>query len=303
MLDINYTYDMELHQIRHFVSVAETGSFTKGAQRSAVSQPALSASIAKLERELDVKLFDRRHQRVVLTKAGEMFLNTAQSVLLACNSVKLELKKSRTPKVLRLGVLRTLSSAKISKLLSAFRRAYPVFVIEVFDGSRAELAKRLGDRKLDLVLTSLDNRPASSQTIQLFSEPYVLAVSNDHRFSKEGSIKLTDLNGEAFILRTCCETFDETTKALAERGVKTRLAYRTDQDERALFLVSAGIGMALIPSLYEMEGVAHVPISDFAISRSIGLNWNPDSAAEGMQQFITFASSHDWWSSLPLRRL
>jgi DNA-binding transcriptional LysR family regulator len=159
---------MELHQIRHFVSVAETGSFTKGAQRAAVSQPALSASIAKLERELDVKLLDRRHQRVVLTKAGEVFLNTARSVLLACNSVKLELKKIRTPKALRLGVLRTLSSAKISKLLSAFRRAYPGIVIEVFDGSRVELAKRLGDRKLDLVLTSLDNSPASSQVIQLF---------------------------------------------------------------------------------------------------------------------------------------
>ena len=83
MLTISYTYTMELHQIRHFVSVAETGSFTKGAQRAAVSQPALSASIAKLELELDAKLLDRRHQRVVLTKAGEMFLNTARSVLLA----------------------------------------------------------------------------------------------------------------------------------------------------------------------------------------------------------------------------
>ena len=115
MLTISYTYTMELHQIRHFVSVAETESAPKGAQRAAVSQPALSASIAKLELELDAKLLDRRHQRVVLTKAGEMFLNTARSVLLACNSVKVELKKIRTPKVLRLGVLRTLSSARIFK--------------------------------------------------------------------------------------------------------------------------------------------------------------------------------------------
>ena len=89
-------------------------------------------------------------------------------------------------------------------------------MIEVFDGSRTELAKRLGDHKLDLVLTSLDNGLVSSETIELFSEPYVLAVSNDHRFSKEGTVKLSDLNGEAFILRTCCETFDETTKILAD---------------------------------------------------------------------------------------
>jgi DNA-binding transcriptional LysR family regulator len=84
---------MELYQIWHFVSVAETESFTIGAQRAAVSQPALSASIAKLERELDVKLLDRRHQRVVLTEGGEVFLNTARSVQFACNSVKPELPR------------------------------------------------------------------------------------------------------------------------------------------------------------------------------------------------------------------
>jgi DNA-binding transcriptional LysR family regulator len=51
---------MELYQIKHFIAVAETGGFTKGAQRVAISQPAISASIAKLETELDVKLLDRR---------------------------------------------------------------------------------------------------------------------------------------------------------------------------------------------------------------------------------------------------
>jgi DNA-binding transcriptional LysR family regulator len=51
---------VELHQIKHFIAVAETGGFTKGALRVAVSQPAISTSIAKLEAELDVKLLDRR---------------------------------------------------------------------------------------------------------------------------------------------------------------------------------------------------------------------------------------------------
>ena len=61
---------MELYQIKHFIAVAETGGFTKGAQRVAISQPAISASIAKLESELDVKLLDRRRSPVVPTAAG-----------------------------------------------------------------------------------------------------------------------------------------------------------------------------------------------------------------------------------------
>ena len=72
---------MELYQIRHFAAVAQTSSFTKGATRAAVSQPALSASIAKLEEELGVKLFHRSPKSVTLTPAGRRFHLTAQEVL------------------------------------------------------------------------------------------------------------------------------------------------------------------------------------------------------------------------------
>jgi hypothetical protein len=68
---------MELYQIRHFAAVAETGSFTKAAIRAAVSQPALSASIAKLEEELGVKLFNRSPKSVTPTPAGRRFHVTA----------------------------------------------------------------------------------------------------------------------------------------------------------------------------------------------------------------------------------
>jgi DNA-binding transcriptional LysR family regulator len=81
---------MELYQIRHFAAVAETGSFTKAAVRAAVSQPALSASIAKLEEELGVKLFHRSPKSVTLTPAGRRFQMTAQEVLGSCNKVKAE---------------------------------------------------------------------------------------------------------------------------------------------------------------------------------------------------------------------
>jgi DNA-binding transcriptional LysR family regulator len=97
---------MALCQIRPFAAVAETGSFTKAAIRAAVSQPALSASIAKLEEELGVKLFHRSPKSVTLTPAGHRFQMTAREVLGACNKVRAELGASVADRPLRIGVLR-----------------------------------------------------------------------------------------------------------------------------------------------------------------------------------------------------
>ena len=99
---------MELYQIRHFVAVAETGSFTKAGIRTAVSQPALSVSIAKLEEELGVRLFHRSPKSISLTPAGRRFQTTAQEVLSACNKVKAELRAS--PRISR----GSLKSRKVS---------------------------------------------------------------------------------------------------------------------------------------------------------------------------------------------
>ena len=90
---------MELSQIRHFIAVAEAGGFTKGAQRAAVSQPAISASIARLEAELDVKLLYRRRTPILPTVAGARLLEAGKGILQRCNAVKGELEDDRHAEV------------------------------------------------------------------------------------------------------------------------------------------------------------------------------------------------------------
>jgi DNA-binding transcriptional LysR family regulator len=124
---------MEFTEIRHFIAGAETGSFTKGAQRATVSQPAISASIAKLEAYFDVKLLDRRRSPVVPTAAGARLLEAGREILQNCNAVKAELKTIATPKLLRFGVLQSLSSQQVSKLLGSFRDTHSHVTIEVCD--------------------------------------------------------------------------------------------------------------------------------------------------------------------------
>ena len=82
---------MEIYQIIHFIAIVETGSFTKGADRAAVSQSAISASIAKLEAEFDVQLLDRRRSPVVPTDAGARLFEAGKAILQICKTVKGEL--------------------------------------------------------------------------------------------------------------------------------------------------------------------------------------------------------------------
>ena len=299
MSSIDHDYGMELYQIRQFVAVAETGSFTKGASRVGVSQPAISAAVAKLEEEMGQKLLDRRQGFVVPTAAGSRLLDAAKDILLACNTIKSTLRAASAPQTLRVGVLRTLPTVHVVGILQAFGQAHPDIQIELFEGPREELEKRIEQKKLDVGLTSLKDSAASKTSVALFTEPYVLAVNQNHRFAKLRSITLDDLQNEPFILRTSCETFQDTTALLLARGIRTRLVYRTDQDDRALGLVAAGIGVALMPALYKAAGVVNVSISDFNTKRTIGMRWQPQACENKcLNALIAFACSHPWITDL-----
>jgi DNA-binding transcriptional LysR family regulator len=111
------------------------------------------------------------------------------------------------------------------------------------------------------------------------------------------SVQLSDLNGERFIVRTHCEMFDSATKLMAEQEIRPRVVYRTDQDDRALALVGAGLGIALMPAIFDAPNVKKLPVRDFDASRVISLHWNKDNADDRLSRFVTFTTTHNWASS------
>jgi DNA-binding transcriptional LysR family regulator len=284
---------MELNQIRHFIAVAETGSFTKGAQRAAISQLAISASIARLEAELDIKLLDRRRSNVVPTAAGARLLEVGKEILQTCNAVKAELKAISTPKLLRIGILQSFSSRHVSKLLSSFRCTNSHVAIEVFDGFSEQLVELLAERELDAMFTILDGGVSKFVSRVLFKDPYVLAVPKDHRFARRKSVMLADLYDEPFIVRTGCDRFQDASHMLVSRGIKIRVVYKTAQIDRTLALVAAGVGLSFIPARLAMPAVKQVQVADMDFSRTFGLLWSREREHD-LKEFIKFAESHCW---------
>src|SRR5262249_11333218 len=83
---------MEMHQLRYFVAVARSGSFSRAAERCHVSQPSLSQQIQKLERSLRQRLFDRMGRRVLLTDAGRLLLERAEAILATVDDAERRLR-------------------------------------------------------------------------------------------------------------------------------------------------------------------------------------------------------------------
>ena len=290
---------MELYLLRYFLSLVETGSFTKAAQACLITQPTLSAGIKRLEEQLGALLFVRSNKRVSLTTAGSRFLPRAKAILHEVNMATAEIAPVEAAQVLRLGVLQTLPAARVADLLKAFAAAHPGLRFDLFDGTEQELLNRLDERGVDYALSL--QRVADGQSLPLFEEGYRLALPAHHALAGEKEIRGEDIRAEdlandSMIVRSRCEVLSETSRHFTDRNVRPPLVYRTAQDERALAMVGAGIGVTVMPDSYEAPDVARVPLKGFTPRRTVALFRPrfalPDRLREAGAAFEAFAVAH-----------
>ena len=279
---------MEIYQFRQLLAVAETNSFTRAADRLNVSQPALSAGISKLEDELGVILVHRDRRAVHLTNHGQRLAARARQVLDVCSTARAEMRANDTLETIALGVMPSLPIDKISAVAKACVAAFPEVSFDFREGYSAELHDMLDKDRLDLAFTSSLTDLEDPLQARLMEEPYMLACHIDHPLARRGSISLSDVDGENFVLRTSCEARRATQDIMSERGIRTKVIARTAQDDRALNLVAAGIGVALMPALFTGASVARVPVSDLPITRTLVVRKKrkPKKSAEAIFQFL-----------------
>lgn len=195
---------MELRQVEHFVAVALEHSFTRAARRVHVVQSAISTSIAKLERELGVQLFDRSRQQIELTVAGERFLAQAQELLRVAGSAAESVASSRGQLMgtVEFGSLISYGPMNVARVLGEFHREHPFVRLRLqFNqaGASAYLSA-LVDGSLDLALVSVPNRfPPQLDLRLMFEEPMVFVCRNDHPMASKKEVSLIDLAEEDLI--------------------------------------------------------------------------------------------------------
>ncbi|VAV95943.1 Hydrogen peroxide-inducible genes activator, partial [hydrothermal vent metagenome] len=195
-----------------------------------------------------------------------------------------------SPKLLRLGILMTIPSRTIQKILQPFQRQEAGLVTELFEGSEQEIQNRMDEGRIDLALTIL--RPGTkNKTVSLYQEPYSLAIASHHPLAARKIISPTELANEPTIVRSRCEALSETSRFFTDHNVRPRLVYRTAQDERALAMVAAGVGFTTMPDHYRMTGVTRRPMKGYDLSREVGFIQSIHPAGEEksalLDRFIT----------------
>ncbi|MES2202454.1 MAG: LysR substrate-binding domain-containing protein, partial [candidate division FCPU426 bacterium] len=183
---------MEIQQLRYFLALADSGSFTAAARACRVSQPSLSSQLAKLEKELGGALVERSRQGSRLTERGRLFRGHAMEALRQLESGRIELEELSGLKrgSVTLGCLPTTGAYMLPPLLMAFGRSHPEIQVSLVEESSPLLAKALLARDLDLGIVDEAGLGPGIASQTLFSEPLWIAVPPKHRFAARKKLAL-----------------------------------------------------------------------------------------------------------------
>jgi DNA-binding transcriptional LysR family regulator len=257
--------------LRYFLAVAEVGNFSRAAKRVGVTQPSLSAGVAKLERQLGVRLFDRDKHSVALTPAGSRFLVRARRIAAEYDLAVQEVQHAPEPRVLRVGVLRTIPTAIIESVMARHRGNRANEVLEMLDGTERDLTERLDRRRLDLALTVVRPHHARFRPELLRGERYLMVLPRDHPLANVDFIQPEQLAGDRMVVRRHCEALPEISRFFTDRGVRPRFVLKTDSDARMLAVVRAGQGIGMMPESFQDPQVRFVRVADFDLQREVGV--------------------------------
>jgi len=266
---------VELHQLRYFCAVAESGSFSRAAEQSHVSQPSLSQQILKLEDELGARLFDRLGRSVRLTEVGKTFLPRARAVLRELEAARGDVveRKESVGGEICVGVIPTIAPYFLPAELTFLSRRFPQARVTVVEEITPVLLERLRASVVDVAILALPIRGHEFETFPLLKEDLFAALPKKHKFAGRAAISLKDLRAEDFLLLRDGHCFRDTAVAACDRArLHPQIVFESGQFSSILSMVSAGMGVSIVPEMAveKKSGCKFVRIADPEASRTIG---------------------------------
>jgi LysR family transcriptional regulator, hydrogen peroxide-inducible genes activator len=244
---------MNLRDLEYAVCLASEGQFRRAAERCHVSQPTLSAQIAKLEDELGVQLFERGPRAATPTINGRAIIRQAQIVLDEVERLKALARAGQDPLQgpFHLGVIPTAGPYLLPRVLPVLRKRWPQLRLLLREEQTAALLDRLRVGSLDAAILSLPLDGDDLRWERLLDEPILVALPRDHRLAARKRIAPRELTSEPVVLLEEGHCLRDQSLSICEAaGLNNR---RDDVQAAGLEtlrqMVMAGIGVALVPEL------------------------------------------------------
>jgi LysR family hydrogen peroxide-inducible transcriptional activator len=246
---------MDLRQLQSFISVIEEGSLCAASKRCHISQPALSQQMRSLEEELGEPLLHRRPRGVEPTAAGELLLSHARALLAQSERLRSEFQSRRELEIgtVSFGIIPTLAPYLLPRFLGPFRKAHPGGVVSVHEARTDQLVPMVaaGDLEFGILSdVSQEQRKRSSLQLQgLFREPLLLAVHRSHPLAlRKNPPGLKDIDPDELIHLSGGHCLAEQTRKFM-KVCTPDFRLQCDQIATALAMVSAGMGVTIVPEL------------------------------------------------------
>jgi DNA-binding transcriptional LysR family regulator len=195
---------LDIRQLRAFVALAQTGSFTRTARQLHLSQSAISHSIKSLEVEVRCRLLDRVGKSVVLTQAGEHLLGHAQRILEEMAAARDKLKDFGKwgHGRLRIGASPTSCQYLLPKVLREFKESFPQCLIQIEPGDTPSALELLENQRIDLALALKPRNEGKFEFRPLFKDELKFLVGPLHPWARAGRVNREELSSQRFILYT-----------------------------------------------------------------------------------------------------
>lgn len=267
---------MEIHQLTYFVAVAETGSFSRAAERCNIAQPSLSQQIQKLEQELGGPLFDRLTRRVVLTDAGRSLLPRAITILAELQDIKYSMKQEADVSrgMLSVGFIPTIAPFVLPRVIKRFSLEFPRARLSVHEDLTESLVRELVDGKLDVGITSTPIHNKLIRTQELLTEPLLVASSKKHDIITSAEIHIKELDEFPFIALSEMHCLGEQIQSFCyQQHLELKIVCHTSQLTTVQNCVATGLGVSLVPKALALgdksKQVVYRELSDATPQRKI----------------------------------
>lgn len=294
---------IELRQFRYFLAVAEELHFGRAAERLGIAQPPLSQQIRKLERTLGVALFWRSKRRVELSEAGRVLMDESRRLLAAADQAVIAAQRAGRGEAgnLRIGYTTGCTFIQtVVDLLRRYREDHPGVVLSLAEMHTTQQLDALADGRIDLafIRSRLADPDQEFLSFELLQEPLIAALPAGHPAAASEAVALASLASEPFVLfpRTVgTGVFDTIIAACRDAGFIPRVVQEAPQFTSIIGLVSAGLGVALIPSALSrvrLDGVAYRPLIGTDASAPVVLVRRRRDASAAVAAFVRAARSN-----------
>jgi DNA-binding transcriptional LysR family regulator len=286
---------MELLQLQYFRTVARMEHMTRAAQELRIAQPALSKTIARLEDDVGVPLFDRQHARIRLNAFGRAFLRKVDVALNLLEEAKREVTELAG---LEQGNIRIATStlAMLTEPIRKFLDMHPNVNMQITHASsHGEMAASIKSGEADIGFSVMPLDREGVAQARAMSEELFLVVPRKHRLANRSAVRLADAADEPFVGYKEGFVFQETNEALfRQAGIAPRFVCRVDEPAAVLSLVRTGLGVALFGCVDPDDSeLVYLPVERPVCRRDYWLVWTENRYLSlAARKFIEFALNH-----------